>query len=167
MILLIYSKGSEFMAKFCPMCGTNVADNATNCPMCGGLINNQQPQQDMYNNQMMNQQPNMYNQPMMNQQPNMYNQPMMGQQPNMYNNQPMMGQQLPSDGLAIASLCCGIFGFLCITPVGLAGLICGFMSLNNIKEGKVKPNLKAMSIIGIILSFAALAILVYRIIDLA
>lgn len=128
------------MAKFCPMCGTNVPDSAMNCSMCGALLNaNQGFQQNMNFNQ--------------------------GQPMNNYNNQPMnngmmygqpMMNALPTDDLAMASFICGLVGFILCTVVGIPGLICGFISLSNIKDGKVMPNRKGLSIAGIILSILGL-----------
>jgi len=93
------------MAKFCPKCGAQARDTATNCPVCDAPFDPEQlfdtpaqPEQPGSNVQqpMMNQQPMQQSmqQPMMNQQMNqqqMQQQPMMNQQ---MNQQPMMNQQM-------------------------------------------------------------------------
>lgn len=144
------------MAKFCPMCGSNVPENINNCPMCGGLINpNQQSMMNngpMYNQPMINNQTmsnGMMNQPMNN--GSMYNQPMM-------NNQYYNGQVMNSNNrekFTIASLILGIISLLGSIPflifvylLAIPGLVFGIVGKGN----------KKIKYIGIILNALALIV---------
>ena len=69
-----------------------------------------------------------------------------------------------SDGCGIASFVCGIVGILCCSFASIAALICGIISQNNIKAGKVSAKNKWMSIAGIIMGAVGIAIWIFNII---
>ena len=69
-----------------------------------------------------------------------------------------------SDGCGIASFVCSIVGILCCSFASIAALICGIISQNNIKAGKVSAKNKWMSIAGIIMGAVGIAIWIFNII---
>lgn len=81
-------------------------------------------------------------------------------------NQAATGSGLPKDNLAVASLVCGIVGFLCCTYVAIPGLVLGIMSLNNSSKGKVDGKNKWMAIVGLICSIIGLILMVVNIVNM-
>lgn len=139
----------------CKYCGRQL--NGENyCPGCGSPVTYDQPQQQYPN------QPN-YNQQYPNQQyPNQqynYNQP--GANPN------GTPTGLPKDKNAVTAFVCGLIGFICCSIAGIPGLICGIMSQQDIKNGKVDPGNKGLGLVGIILSIISLVYWVLNIISTA
>jgi len=57
-----------------------------------------------------------------------------------------------TSGLAIASLVCGILGFLCL-PVSIAGVICGHLALSGISKSQGQLTGRGMAIAGLTCSY--------------
>lgn len=69
-----------------------------------------------------------------------------------------------TDGCGIASFVCGIVGILCCSFASIAAIICGVISQNSIKAGKVTAKTKWMSIAGIVMGGIGVAIWIFNII---
>jgi hypothetical protein len=66
------------------------------------------------------------------------------------------GAPVPNSGLAIASMVCGIVGYLTCYFVGIFGIpavICGHMALNRINSSPVPVAGRGMAIAGLILGY--------------
>jgi hypothetical protein len=88
-------------------------------------------------------------------QPPGYGQP---PQPGGYGYQPYPGYQPPdtgNNGMAIAALVLSLVGLLCC-PAGIAGIVCGFTALNQIKQRGGKG--RGMALAGIIIGSVGLVL---------
>ena len=64
---------------------------------------------------------------------------------------PVYGE-LPSDNNGLISFICGILGItLCCGVTSIPALICGIISMKNVKAGKVKADTSWMGIVGLVL----------------
>ena len=73
------------------------------------------------------------------------------------------GAPVPNSGLAIASMVCGIAGYLTCYFVGILGIpavICGHMALNRINSSPVPVAGRGMAIAGLILGYLGILITV-------
>jgi hypothetical protein len=70
---------------------------------------------------------------------------------------PGVGQPRKKNGLAVASLICGILGFLCFAFV--PAIICGHMALSRLKAGRAVGG-RGMAIAGLVLGYMWLALTV-------
>ncbi|MCX4093805.1 DUF4190 domain-containing protein [Nocardia sp. alder85J] len=93
-----------------------------------------------------------------------YGQPGYGQQQPGYGYQPYQGpgysqqpQATGNNGLAIASLVLSLVGLFCC-PAGIAGIVCGVMALNQIKERGGQG--RGMALAGIIIATIGIALTV-------
>lgn len=119
----------------------------------------EQPQQPQY--EQPQQQPQ-YSGQTQYQQPQYGGQTQYQQQPQ-YGGQPQYQQPKKKNGMAIASLICGIAGFVinCCTmwyisaPAAIAGIVLGILA---IKKPDIEKNEKTMAIVGIVLSGVALLV---------
>jgi hypothetical protein len=71
------------------------------------------------------------------------------------------GAPVPNSGLAIASMVCGIVGYLTCWFVGILGIpavICGHMALNQINNSAVPVAGRGMAIAGLILGYLGILI---------
>jgi len=68
-------------------------------------------------------------------------------------------QPLPTSGLAIASLICGILGFFCMFLPGIAAVICGHMALTQIANPASGVSGRGIAIVGLVLGYLSLAFL--------
>lgn len=67
----------------------------------------------------------------------------------------------PSSGLAIASMVCGIVGYLTcyfVAILGIPAVICGHMALSQIKNSPVPMGGRGMAITGLVLGYLGIAI---------
>ena len=67
----------------------------------------------------------------------------------------------PSSGLAIASMVCGIVGYLTcyfVAILGIPAVICGHMALSQIKNSPVPMGGRGMAIAGLVLGYLGIAI---------
>lgn len=94
--------------------------------------------------------------------------------PQTYSGQPPYQGIIPTDGLSIASLVCGILAVMTCWLGGLFGLpavICGHMSLKKIKNSPTPVSGKGMAIAGLITGYLGIAmslfIVVFFIIGIA
>ena len=117
---------------FCSKCGAQMNDGSAFCPSCGAATQAQQQQQQQY------QQPQ-YQQPQ-------YQQPQY-QQPQYQ--QPV---KQPANGLAVASLVCGLLSFF------VAAFIFGLLSVIFGGVAKSKGNRGGMATAGIVLGIIALVV---------
>ena len=62
-----------------------------------------------------------------------------------------------NNGLAVAALCCGIGGFLCIIPAILA-IVFGFIAKNQIRDSLGAQRGDGMATAGIVLGFVWIAL---------
>jgi hypothetical protein len=70
------------------------------------------------------------------------------------------GRQIPTgpnNGMAIAALCCGIAGFLCIIPA-ILGIIFGFIAKSQIRAGGYLQRGDGMATAGIVLGIVWIAL---------
>ncbi len=71
------------------------------------------------------------------------------------------GPVAPSSGLAIASMVCGIVGYLTcyfVAILGIPAVICGHMALSQIKNSPVPMGGRGMAIAGLVLGYLGIAI---------
>ena len=71
------------------------------------------------------------------------------------------GPEAPSSGLAIASMVCGIVGYLTcyfVAILGIPAVICGHMALSQIKNSPVPMGGRGMAIAGLVLGYLGIAI---------
>ena len=62
-----------------------------------------------------------------------------------------------NNGMAIAALCCGIAGFLCIIPA-ILGIIFGFVAKNQIRDSGYTQRGDGMATWGIVLGIVWIAL---------
>ena len=68
---------------------------------------------------------------------------------------------VPTSGLAIASLICGILGLVtCVFVPGIAGVICGHMALNRMADTSSPVGGRGMAIAGLITGYLSVLMLV-------
>jgi hypothetical protein len=63
----------------------------------------------------------------------------------------------PNNGMAIAALCCGIAGFLCIIPA-ILGIIFGFVAKSQIRATGFQQRGDGMATAGIVLGIVWIAL---------
>ena len=63
----------------------------------------------------------------------------------------------PNNGMAIAALCCGIAGFLCVVPA-ILGIIFGFVAKNQIRDSGYTQRGDGMATAGIVLGIVWIAL---------
>ena len=71
-----------------------------------------------------------------------------------------------NNGMAIAALCCGIGGFLCIIPA-ILGIVFGVIAKNQIRDSNGMQRGDGMATAGIVLGIIALITFVLSIILVA
>lgn len=68
---------------------------------------------------------------------------------------------LPTCGLAIASLICGVMGLIsCLLVPGIPAVICGHMAMKRVADPAARVTGRGMAIAGLIMGYLALVILV-------
>jgi hypothetical protein len=71
-----------------------------------------------------------------------------------------MSPALPTSGLAIASLICGIMGLIsCMFLPGIPAVICGHMALKRIEDPAARLTGRGIAIAGLIMGYGAILIL--------
>lgn len=75
---------------------------------------------------------------------------------------PVAVQGVPTSGLAIASLVCGIVGLVtCFFIPGIAAVICGHMALSRIAESNSRLGGRGMAMVGLVTGYLSVLALVF------
>lgn len=122
----------------CPKCGFDVADGSKFCPKCGADLQGVPGGQPAG--------------------------PVEQPQGPVQMNPNVVPNQLPQNSMGIAAFVCGLLGALCCTFLGIPGVICGIIGLNNAKQGKVSNKDLWMCYAGIVLGAIGILMLVLNII---
>jgi len=71
-----------------------------------------------------------------------------------------MPVSLPTSGLAVASLVCGIIGLVtCMLFPGIPAVICGHMALNHLSRPEVRMTGRGMAITGLVMGYLSILVL--------